>query len=58
MNNIDKLVLLEQKPKTSHILHLLLSVVTGGIWLPIWLIVAMVNQQKCTNIDRKIKKAG
>ena len=58
MNSIDKLVLLEQKPKTSHILHLLLSVVTGGIWLPIWLIVAMLNRQKCANIDRKIKKAG
>ena len=56
MNNVDKLVLLEQKPKTSHILHLLLSVVTGGIWLPIWLVVAMVNQQKCANIDRKIKR--
>ena len=32
------------KPKrTNHILHLLLSIVTAGLWLPIWIIVAIVN---------------
>jgi hypothetical protein len=25
---------------TNHILHLLLSVFTGGLWLPVWLIIA------------------
>ncbi len=29
--------------KTNHILHLLLSIVSAGIWLPIWVIVALVN---------------
>lgn len=57
MNSTDKLVLLAQKPKTSHILHLLMSVVTAGFWVPVWVIVALINQQKCANIDRKIKKA-
>ena len=57
MNSTDKLVLLAQKPNTSHILHLLMSVVTAGFWVPIWVIVALINQQKCANIDRKIKKA-
>lgn len=28
------------KPKLSHILHLLLSIVTAGMWLGIWLILA------------------
>ena len=57
MNSTDKLVLLAGKPKTSHLLHLVMSVVTAGFWVPIWVIVALINQQKCANIDRKIKKA-
>lgn len=57
MNSADKLVLLAGKPKTSHLLHLVMSVVTAGFWVPIWVIVALINQQRCANIDRKIKKA-
>lgn len=25
------------RPGTNHVLHLLLSIVTLGIWLPVWL---------------------
>lgn len=57
MNSTDKLVLLAQKPKTSHILHFLMSIVTVGFWVPVWVIVSLINQQKCANIDRKIKRA-
>ena len=32
--------------RPNHILHLLLSVVTGGIWLPIWILVAMTGGEK------------
>jgi carbon starvation protein CstA len=28
-------------PRPNHILHLLLSVITGGLWLPVWLILSM-----------------
>lgn len=28
---------------TSHVLHLLLSVITVGVWLPIWALVAIDN---------------
>ena len=38
--------------KINHILHLLLSVVTGGIWLIIWLLVIMVHQSDNTIIDQ------
>ena len=30
-------------PKTSHLLHLILSILTGGIWLVVWAIVAFKN---------------
>lgn len=56
MDSTEKLVLLNQKPKTSHVLHLILSIVTGGVWVIVWLIIAMINQQRCANIDRKIKR--
>lgn len=28
-------------PQTSHILHLILSIVTVGLWIPVWLLVAL-----------------
>ncbi len=27
--------------RCSHILHLILSIVTGGLWLPVWLFSAV-----------------
>lgn len=56
MNNAEKLLLMSKKPRTNHILHLLLSVVTAGAWVPAWIIIALVNQQRCANIERKVRK--
>lgn len=39
--------------KTSHILHLILSIVTGGLWVPIWLLVAISNASQRASIDRQ-----
>ena len=32
--------MLAVKPSPTHVLHLLLSLVTVGMWLPVWLVVA------------------
>ncbi|MDJ0924292.1 MAG: hypothetical protein QNJ77_06985 [Acidimicrobiia bacterium] len=32
--------------KTNHVLHLILSVVTMGLWLPVWLILVILNQEE------------
>lgn len=56
MNTSEKLLLLQKKPKTNHILHLLISVFTAGAWLPAWFLIAAINQQRCANIMRKIKR--
>lgn len=32
--------------RPNHILHLLLSVVTFGLWLPVWLIVAATTREQ------------
>jgi hypothetical protein len=39
--------------KTNHVLHLVLSVVTFGWWLPVWLIVAILNrgQKQVLTVD-------
>lgn len=40
----EKLFILEcRKKKTSHILHLILSVLTGGVWLVVWLLIGISN---------------
>lgn len=37
----------QQKP--NHVLHLLLTIFTVGIWLPIWFLVGLVQEKpQCT----------
>ena len=40
--------------KTSHLLHLLLSVITAGMWIPVWFLVALRHQLTRDSIDRKL----
>jgi len=56
MSNKDKLLLKHQDRKTSHILHLLLSVITAGLWIPVWLLVGINNSIERGRIERKIGK--
>jgi hypothetical protein len=42
------------QPTTSHLLHLLLTVVTAGLWVFIWLLAAWSNSTaaQCTECGR------
>jgi len=40
--------------KTNHILHLLLSIVTAGFWIPIWILAYINNGMKVGCVDGKI----
>lgn len=31
---------------TNHVLHLVLSLVTCGVWLLVWPVIALINQRK------------
>lgn len=31
---------------TNHVLHLLLSIITVGIWIPVWILVAVLGGEK------------
>ena len=40
--------------KTSHILHLFLSVITAGFWVPVWILVAVSHSLERKKIDKKL----
>lgn len=42
--------------QTNHILHVILSLVTVGIWLPVWLFVTISNGIERGRLTRKIRK--
>ena len=41
----------KQDHKTNHILHLILTILTGGIWLIVWILVVFNNNIKRSEID-------
>lgn len=42
--------------KTGHVLHLLLSIITAGLWIPIWIIVALNNAIERKRIEKRISE--
>lgn len=47
-------VMLSRKPNTSHLLHLILSLLTLGLWVIVWIIVAVSNSMESSRIDDEI----
>jgi hypothetical protein len=37
----------------NHILHLLLSCITFGIWLPVWLVLSVARKPRCMQCGMK-----
>ena len=50
------LQLQQRKKKTSHVLHLLLSVITGGVWLIMWALCSIANASQNSKIDKEIEQ--
>lgn len=46
---------LHLQPSTSHLLHLLLSILTMGVWVIVWLLVGQSNQSQgeCTKCGNR-----
>jgi len=40
--------------KTNHILHLLLSIFTGGFWIIAWAIISLENSRKRSFAEKRI----
>ena len=56
MNQVKAMQLLSKKKKTSHVLHLILSLITFGFWVPVWIIVTLSNSIENRRIDREVGK--
>ena len=56
MDAIQQQLLLDKRRRyeTSHILHLLLSVVTVGFWIPVWIVVAIINHVVRDSLDSRL----
>jgi len=39
---------------TSHVLHLILSIITGGFWVPVWILVTIGHAIDRGKIDREL----
>ena len=57
-NQIEAMKLISQKKKTAHLLHLVLTVITMGLWLVVWVLVGVSNSLENSRIDRKLSKLG
>lgn len=49
-------VMISKKPKTSHLLHFFMSIITAGVWMLVWLLMGVNNSIECSRIDRRIAK--
>lgn len=49
----DQRAVLVYGKRPNHILHLLLSVVTLGLWIPVWIIIAIAGgeQRQAVSVD-------
>lgn len=54
--SITKLQLEKMDCKTNHVLHLILSLLTGGLWIIIWIIVSSNNSAKIRKLDKLIEE--
>ena len=45
-----------QKYRTSHLLHLVLSIITAGFWVPVWILVTISNASERHRAERRIRK--
>ncbi|UFP98427.1 hypothetical protein [Pseudomonas fitomaticsae] len=49
-------VLTTQKKKTNHILHVIMTVLTGGLWLIVWGITMCSNDSHNKKLDKQINQ--
>ena len=49
-------VLVSRKGKVSHLLHFFLSLFTLGLWIPVWILLGIMNSITNDLIDTKIAK--
>lgn len=54
--NEQLFVLTSQKKSTNHILHVIMTVLTGGLWLIVWGITMRSNDAHNKKLDKQINQ--
>jgi hypothetical protein len=44
--------------RTNHVLHLILSVLTVGIWIPFWILITVSHSIERARLLRQVSKKG
>lgn len=57
MTNITLLLAKRADHKTAHLLHLILALITLGLWVPVWILVAVSHRIERRRIDRLISQS-
>lgn len=57
-DNTQYLIAKRADHRTAHLLHLVLSVITAGLWVPVWILVTLSHSIERRKIDRKLRKVG
>ena len=52
---LNKLQRQYSSEKTSHLVHFVLSLLTGGFWVPIWILSALSTSSSKSRYERQIK---
>lgn len=46
---------LAERPGTNHLVHIIMSIITAGLWLPIWLLSAVkIGGWRCTRCGSRV----
>ena len=48
--------LMEEQKKVSHVLHLLLSIITCGFWVPLWMLICLSVSLENRGIRKRNEK--
>lgn len=54
--NEQRLIAKRADHQTAHLLHLVLSVLTVGLWVPVWLLVTISHAIERGKIDRALER--
>jgi len=51
----DDLISQRSEQKTAHILHLLITILTIGFWIPVWIFMSLYHARKRRDINKELQ---
>lgn len=54
--NTEAMILMSKTRSTSHIFHLIMSILTVGFWIPVWMLCGLNNWIENKRIYKKVRK--